>query len=62
MCINHILIKKKITNSDHYCNMSQLDEISSEVYNRLFKPLYLFLLSSIVIFLISTVMKIRILN
>ncbi len=52
MCINHILIKKKTTYTDIYCNQESIKEISSEVYNRLFKPLYLFLLSSIVIFLL----------
>jgi lipopolysaccharide export LptBFGC system permease protein LptF len=54
MCINHILIKKKTTHLNIYCNKESIREISSEVYNRLFKPLYLFLLSSIVIFLISS--------
>jgi len=54
MCINHILIKKKTTHLNIYCNKESIKEISSEVYNRLFKPLYLFLLSSIVIFLISS--------
>ena len=53
-CINHISIKKEITYFDIYCNKESIKEILSEVYNRLFKPLYLFLLSSIVIFLLST--------
>ena len=54
MCINQILIKKETLLNDIYCNKGSIKEISSEVYNRLFKPLYLFLLSSIVIFLISS--------
>tara|TARA_B110000240_G_scaffold174671_1_gene201304 strand:+ start:77 stop:835 length:759 start_codon:yes stop_codon:yes gene_type:complete len=54
MCVNHILIKKEITYNDIYCNQESIKEISSEVYNRLFKPLYLFLLSSIVIFLLTS--------
>ena len=55
MCVNHILIKKSTTyNADVYCNKESIKEISSEVYNRLFKPLYLFLLSSIVIFLLTS--------
>ena len=54
ICLNHILIKKKISHYDIYCNKESIKETTQEVYNRLFKPLYLFLLSSIVIFLISS--------
>ena len=54
LCTNHFLIKKETTSYSLYCNKNSIKEVLSEVYNRLFKPLYLFLLSSIVIFLISS--------
>tara|TARA_B100000780_G_C21090759_1_gene439585 strand:- start:479 stop:1618 length:1140 start_codon:yes stop_codon:yes gene_type:complete len=55
MCVNYTVIKKEIYNNDNInCNKDSINEITSEVYNRVFKPLYLFLLSSIVIFLITS--------
>ncbi len=54
MCINFILIKKETYyNHGINCNNSSINEIMSEVYTRVFKPLFLFLLSLIVIFLLS---------
>ena len=54
MCVNYTLIKKEIYNNKNInCNSDSFNEIMSEVYNRIFKPLYLFLLSSIVIFLLT---------
>ena len=52
-CANHILIKK-IPYEKKYliCNKDGINEIISEIYKRIYKPFYLFLLSSIVIFLI----------
>jgi lipopolysaccharide export system permease protein len=55
ICINNILIKKKPYNSkDINCTNDSVKEILSEIYKRIFKPLYLFLLSSIVIFLLAS--------
>ena len=54
MCINYIVIKKETYYDQGInCNNSSINEIMSEVYTRVFKPLYLFLLSSIVIFLLT---------
>jgi lipopolysaccharide export system permease protein len=55
MCINFVLIKKETYyNQGINCNNESINEIMSEVYTRVFKPLFLFLLSSIVIFLLSS--------
>ncbi len=54
-CVNTILIQKKTQNENELnCNTNSVIEIFQEVYNRLFKPLYLFLLSAILIFLITS--------
>ncbi|MDA7713889.1 LptF/LptG family permease [Candidatus Pelagibacter sp.] len=54
-CIFYFSIKKNIYKYDiANCNNSSIKEISAEVYSRIFKPLNLFLLSSIVIFLLTT--------
>ena len=54
-CIFYLSIKKNIYKYDPVdCNTGSINEINSEVYSRLFKPLNLFLLSSILIFLIMT--------
>ena len=54
-CINYILIKnKEYDNKKINCQKSSLSEIQSETYNRIFKPLYLFLLTSIAIFLLTS--------
>ena len=53
MCI--LFFNKKSTNYNPInCNAGSIKEISSEVYSRVFKPLNLFLLSSIVIFVLMT--------
>ncbi len=54
-CVNYILIKK-ISYIEEYliCNKDGIDEIVSEIYKRIYKPFYLFLLSSIVIFLLMS--------
>ena len=54
-CVNYILIKK-IPYIEEYliCNKDGIDEIISEIYKRIYKPFYLFLLSSIVIFLLMS--------
>ena len=55
MCVNYILIKKKIYDkNDINCNNESVNEIVSELYTRIIKPIYLFLLSSIVIFLLTS--------
>ena len=54
MCIL-LFSKKNIYEYDPVdCNAGSISEINSEVYSRLFKPFSLFLLSSILIFLIIT--------
>ena len=54
-CVNTIVIKKEVSyTKDLNCNKDSIKEILSEVYNRIFKPLYLFSLSSIVIFLLTS--------
>ena len=54
-CVNYTVIKKEIyNNKDINCDSDSFNEIMSEVYNRVFKPLYLFLLSSIAIFLLTS--------
>ena len=54
-CIFYFSIKK---NTHKYnpenCNIDSINEINQEIYSRIFKPLNLFLLSSIVIFLLMT--------
>ena len=57
MCSHSLLIKKEALKNKKgaiNCNRSSLKEIMSEIYKRIFKPLYLFLLSSIVIFLLTS--------
>ncbi len=55
MCLNYIFIKKKIYFEKYLtCNKDSVKETLSEVYKRIFKPFYLFLLSSIVIFLVTS--------
>ncbi len=55
MCLNYTLVKKEIyKNNDINCDDESVREISSEVYSRTFKPFYLFILSSIAIFLLIT--------
>jgi len=52
-CLNYIYIKKEIYVEKYLtCNKESIDETVSEVYKRIFKPFYLFLLSSVVIFLV----------
>jgi lipopolysaccharide export system permease protein len=54
-CIIYTSIKKEVYNNENInCNKDSLNEIQSEVYSRIFKPFYLFLLTSIVIFLITS--------
>ena len=54
-CVNTILIQKKTKKeNDLNCNEDSIIEIFQEVYSRLFKPLYLFLLSAILIFLLTS--------
>ena len=54
-CMNYILIKKKAyPRTDINCNKESINEIISEIYTRLFKPFFLFTLSSVVIFLLTT--------
>ena len=57
MCAHSILIKKeppKNKKGTLNCNYESIKEIMSETYKRIFKPLYLFMLSSIVIFLLTS--------
>ena len=52
-CANHILIKEIPYEKEYLiCNKDGINEIISEIYKRIYKPFYLFLLSSIVILLI----------
>ena len=52
-CANHILIKEMPYGKEYLiCNKDGINEIISEIYKRIYKPFYLFLLSSIVILLI----------
>ena len=52
-CANHILIKEMPYEKEYLiCNKDGINEIISEIYKRIYKPFYLFLLSSIVILLI----------
>ena len=54
-CIIYTSIKKEVYNNENInCNKDSLNEIRSEAYSRIFKPFYLFLLTSIVIFLITS--------
>ena len=54
-CVKNQTSKKKdYDHKDVFCKKDSINEIASEVYNRIFKPLYLFLLSSIIIFLLTT--------
>ena len=52
-CIFYFSIKKNVYKYDpKNCNIDSINEINQEVYSRIFKPINLFLLSSIVIFLL----------
>ena len=52
-CMNYILVKKETYIEEYFvCDNSGINEVISEIYKRIFKPFYLFLLSSIVIFLV----------
>ena len=54
-CINYTLIKKEAYNfTDINCDNDSINEIISETYARIFKPFFLFILSSVVIFLLTT--------
>jgi lipopolysaccharide export system permease protein len=54
-CVFYFSIKKNVHKyNNKNCNIDSINEISQEVYSRIFKPLNLFLLSSIVIFLLMT--------
>jgi len=54
-CLNYIYIKKKIYVEKFLsCNKEKMQDTISEVYKRIFKPFYLFLLSSVVIFLVAS--------
>ena len=54
-CVFYFSIKKNIYEYDPVnCNIGSINEVNAEVYNRLFKPLNLFLLSSILVFLLMT--------
>jgi len=57
ICAHSILIKKeppKNKKGTLNCTYDSIIEIMSETYKRIFKPLYLFMLSSIVIFLLTS--------
>ena len=52
-CVDYILIKKEAFVREYIvCNKDGIREVITEIYKRTFKPFYLFLLSSIVIFLL----------
>ena len=52
-CANLMLIKNKIPKESIVnCNKESIDEILQEIYKRAFKPIYLFLLTAILIFLL----------
>jgi len=52
-CANLMLNKQEIPKEKILtCNKDSIDEIIQEIYKRLFKPIYLFLLTSILIFLL----------
>ena len=52
-CVDYILIKKEAFVREYLvCNKDGIREVITEIYKRTFKPFYLFLLSSIVIFLL----------
>lgn len=54
-CMLDFSIKKNVNKDDaSYCNKDSINEINSEIYSRLFKPLNFFILTSILIFLIMT--------
>ena len=56
-CAHSILIKKETPKNKKgtlNCTYDSIKEIMSETYKRIFKPLYLFMLSSIVIFLLTS--------
>lgn len=54
-CIFYFAIKKNVSKVDtSYCNKDSINEINTEIYARLFKPLNFFILTSILIFLIMT--------
>ena len=57
ICAHSILIKKELPKNKKgtlNCTYDSIIEIMSETYKRIFKPLYLFMLSSIVIFLLTS--------
>ena len=51
-CLDSILIKKEILEFNIECNKGGINEILQEVYSRVFKPIYLFILTAILIFLL----------
>ena len=51
-CLDSILIKKEILEFNIECNKDGISEILQEVYSRIFKPIYLFILTAILIFLL----------
>ena len=54
-CLNYIYIKKEIYVEKYLtCNIEMIEDTVSEVYKRIFKPFYLFLLSSVVVFLVAS--------
>ena len=54
-CIKYTLIKKEVyTYADINCDNDSINEIISETYARIFKPFFLFILSSVAIFLLTT--------
>ena len=54
-CLDYIYIKKEIYVEKYLtCNKKITEDTVSEVYKRIFKPFYLFLLSSVVVFLVAS--------
>jgi lipopolysaccharide export system permease protein len=51
-CLDSILIKKEILEFNIECNKDGINEILQEAYSRIFKPIYLFILTAILIFLL----------
>ena len=51
-CLDSILIKKEILEFNIECNKGGINEILQEAYSRIFKPIYLFILTAILIFLL----------
>ena len=53
--MDYIYIKKEIYVEKYLtCNKKITEDTVSEVYKRIFKPFYLFLLSSVVVFLVAS--------